>query len=89
MEEQTKTVVVKPEDFEGKSPLASKTVQLAVLTLVTGVISKTFPAAGEWIKANSDTILLVLPALFAMARSKADRPIDWKNWTLFGVGKQF
>lgn len=84
-----KTVAVVVEQGDGKSPLASQQMQLAAVLLVANVVSKFVPTFGAWVKENASTILMVAPPLLALLRHKSDQPIDWKNWTLFGIGKKF
>ncbi len=73
----------------GKSPLASRTVQVAVLALVTALVSNRWPAAGEWIKAHNEEILTGLGALVVVGRNGADKPLNWRDWTIKGIGFRF
>jgi hypothetical protein len=71
-----------------KGPLQSKTQWLAAITLAAGLVAKLNPDAGMWIKDNSDTLMLLIGGVLPLLRHQSG-PIDWKNWTIFGIGKKF
>jgi hypothetical protein len=75
--------------LEGKGPLQSKQIQLAILSVAAVAVGKFHPALGEWIKANSDSLLALYAALSVGLRPVSTKPINWKDWTLFGIGKKF
>ena len=87
MEPQTMVDPGKPVD--GKSALQSKSLALGVITLAGGLIAKFNPAVGDWIKANADSILSLIGILAVSARSTTSEKIDFRNWTIGGVGIKF
>ncbi len=74
---------------DSKSPLASKTVQAAAISLVAALVGHFYPPVGEWMKANNEQILGVLSMAVVYGRNDADRALDWKNWTVKGFGFKF
>ncbi len=73
----------------GKSPLVSRTVQVALLTVLTAIVSNRWPAAGDWIKAHNEEILTGIGALVVAGRNGADKPLNWRDWTIKGFGIRF
>lgn len=76
-----------PTDTKG--PLVSKTVQAAALGLVGAVVGHFYPPLGDWMKANNEQILGVLSLLCIYGRSDADKTLNWRDWTINGVGFRF
>lgn len=64
----------------GKKPLMA--VATAVITLAAIVFGKFNPAVGDWINANSDSLLTVVALLGATTK-----PVDWK--ALLSFTKKF
>ncbi len=71
---------------EGKSPLTSKTVQAAILNLVAQVVGMYYPPLGDWLKAHQLEVVTAVSSAVVYGRHKADEGLDWKNWTIGGVG---
>lgn len=93
MENQEETQVLTPEteDFS-KNPLASKQVQLAILTTGVKVATWLKPEIGQLIRDNFDTILLVAPVVLLWLRTKTVEPISWKKLkpsVMFNISKKF
>ena len=72
-----------------KGPLQSKTVQLAIVALAASAVSRLNADAGAWIRDNADNLLALYAALSLGLRPMSGKAIDWRDWTLFGVGKKF
>ncbi len=74
---------------ETKGPLQSKTLGLGAVALIGGLVAKKNPDFGKWISDNADTILTVFGGLVVAFRPLSSKSIDWKDLTLFGIGKKF
>jgi hypothetical protein len=57
--------------------------------LVAALLGYYYPPAGEWLKGHVPEVLGLLSTAVAIGRGKATGPIDWKNWTIAGVGVKF
>lgn len=77
------------ETANSKSPLESKTVQVAILGLVTAIVSHFNPTIGEWVGSHQELILGALSAATVYGRSGADQKLNWRNWTIKGFGIKF
>lgn len=72
-----------------KSPLESRTVQLAALGLMTAVVSHFNPAAGAWLQGHQEWVLGAFATAVAWGRTGGDRKLDWRDWTFKGIGIRF
>lgn len=72
-----------------KSPLASNTLQAVVLHLAIQAIGLWYPTVGDWLEAHKVEVLSVFSAAIVYGRHTADKPLDWKNWTIGGIGIKF
>lgn len=77
------------EESMGKSPLASTTIQTAAVGLLAAIVGQFYPPVGDWLKAHTPEVLGAVSAVAGYGRHKASEPIDWKNWTVGGVGLKF
>lgn len=90
-QDETQVLTPAPEDFS-KNPLASKQVQVALLTAAVKVATMVKPEIGQLIKDNFDTILLVAPAVLLWLRTKTVEPISWKKLkpsAILSISKKF
>lgn len=72
-----------------KSPLASTTFQALLVNFVVQVVGIYYPPVGDWLSTHQPEVLGALTTAIAYGRGKADKPLDWKNWTVKGVGIKF
>ncbi len=72
-----------------KSPLVSKTVQAAAATLLTAIVGHFNPTAGAWLGAHHEYVMSAFALAVTFGRSGADQKIDWRNWTIKGIGFKF
>lgn len=74
---------------ETKGPLQSKQLALGAIALIGGIVGKNNPDVGSWISDNAETLLAVFGGLMIALRPGNSKGIDWKDLTLFGIGKKF
>lgn len=66
-------------DMEIKNPLKSKTVGVALLTALTGVLSAIVPEIGAKAAEYTPTILTVLGVIMVVLRSVTSGKIGWEE----------
>lgn len=74
---------------ETKGPLQSKTLGLGIITLIGAGIAKQNPDFGAWVQGNAESILAVVGGLIVAFRPLSSKAINWKDLTIFGIGKKF
>lgn len=72
-----------------KSPLESRTVQVAAAALLTAVVGHFNPAAGAWLQAHQEYVLSAFALATTMGRSGGDKKLNWRDWTFKGIGIRF
>jgi len=60
---------------KGKSPLASKTVWLGLVTAVTSIVASAVPAVGETLNEHSEFVGVLLGAVMIILRGLTGRPL--------------
>jgi Na+/H+ antiporter NhaD/arsenite permease-like protein len=61
--------------MRGKTPFASKTIWLGLLTSLISVVSSSVPQASEFIEGNWNTIGLLLGGVIIVLRGLTGRPL--------------
>lgn len=74
---------------QSKSPLESRTIQVAAAALLTAVVGHFNPAAGAWLSAHQEYILTAFAFASTYGRSGADKKLNWRDWTFKGIGIRF
>lgn len=72
-----------------KSPLESRTVQVALMTVITALVGNHWPVVGDWLKAHQEEVLGGIAMATTWARSGGDRPLNWRDLTIKGFGIRF
>jgi hypothetical protein len=65
--------------MEVKNPLKSKTVGVALLTALTGVVSVIVPEVGAKVSEYSGTVLIVLSIAMVILRKWTSGKIGWEE----------
>lgn len=65
--------------MEVKNPLKSKTVFVAVLTGLTGVVSAIVPEFGAKLAEYSSQVMMVLSMVMIVVRKYTDGKIGWSD----------
>lgn len=60
---------------KGKSPLASKTVWLGLITALTSILASTMPVVGDMLNEHWEGVGVVLGAVIIVLRGLTGRPI--------------
>lgn len=74
---------------ESKGPLQSKTLGLGIVTLIGAGIAKQNPDFGQWVQDNAESILAVVGGLIVAFRPMSSKAINWRDMTIFGIGRKF
>lgn len=83
------TDVIQQMPSDAKGPLESKTMAKGAMLVVGAALAHWNPVVGDWVRNNADTILGVVGTLAIAFRGTTSQPINFRDWTIAGVGFKF